>query len=543
MSCPKYIEYQIKFKFFLIALLLLGVRFSSVSQSLNVSTSIASGIHNFVFYEPYIDANRISVFALNPFVTYSAFEFRIYDHDLNFLIRKPFTIYNDSLAALCGTTPNAKTLMSNKPMNYYPDPVDSSIYVLTNLYHDYGGCNAWTGSTLFKFTNNFDTIWNRQYSIFGNGSILFNDSTLLVHSNNQLMCLKLFNGDTLWVKQTYATIERSMKSFSDSTVILFGRGAFTNTCGYVRELSSSGNMLWGYSVCDSTINQFFLQGVRTIDSCYVFLSLRNPNTTSAHLGLIKVDRLGNIIWDKVYTYNLAGYYGFPNGLYQTPDGNYLITYDSYHLPQTYHSLMKVDSNGNIIWNKKFMGTNYACQSNLLYKIFPLSSNQLLVTGGNLLQMDISGYACFFNSTNYLTASNGNSVLSMVMPYIGPIPTSLNWKYNMRSNRLIFQSTPELSHLDSCIIPTSVSDHDPEKSVVVYPNPVHSILTIQVKRGVGKNISLYLYNVYGQKIRTIFYDENSGTDVSKTIDVSDLSSGIYFIKAGNATNSVKRFVKY
>jgi hypothetical protein len=56
---------------------------------------------------------------------------------------------------------------------------------------------------------------------------------------------------------------------------------------------------------------------------------------------------------------------------------------------------------------------------------------------------------------------------------------------------------------------------------IYPNPAKNTLTID-----GDYTSATIYNVFGKLVLT--------TDYQKTIDVSALSNGIYFIKVDNTT---------
>ena len=69
---------------------------------------------------------------------------------------------------------------------------------------------------------------------------------------------------------------------------------------------------------------------------------------------------------------------------------------------------------------------------------------------------------------------------------------------------------------------------------IYPNPVNDNLSIQVK---GDNI-VYIYNITGQLLSTHQIVNN------KTINVTNLSQGIYFIKIENTNGQtgVQRFVK-
>ena len=72
------------------------------------------------------------------------------------------------------------------------------------------------------------------------------------------------------------------------------------------------------------------------------------------------------------------------------------------------------------------------------------------------------------------------------------------------------------------------------TISVYPNPV--VETINISNAEGSQI--VIYNMYGQQLKLV---ENA--DANTMISVSDLSSGVYFVKitSGNKENTVK-FVK-
>lgn len=80
---------------------------------------------------------------------------------------------------------------------------------------------------------------------------------------------------------------------------------------------------------------------------------------------------------------------------------------------------------------------------------------------------------------------------------------------------------------------SVNNTD-TKPVIVFPNPVRDVLTIDLKgnKVVGK---LMIFNILGQEIRQ---DNLTGTD-KNTIDVSKLRAGIYFYRIDNFTGSFVR----
>jgi hypothetical protein len=63
-------------------------------------------------------------------------------------------------------------------------------------------------------------------------------------------------------------------------------------------------------------------------------------------------------------------------------------------------------------------------------------------------------------------------------------------------------------------------------VKIYPNPAENTITIELSAELdNKNISVEIYNYLGQKV--IFY--NFAGDLLNTLDVSDLSNGIYIFK--------------
>ena len=72
------------------------------------------------------------------------------------------------------------------------------------------------------------------------------------------------------------------------------------------------------------------------------------------------------------------------------------------------------------------------------------------------------------------------------------------------------------------------------TISVYPNPV--VETINISNAEGSQI--VIYNMYGQQLKLV---ENA--DANTMISVSDLSSGVYFVKitSGHKENTVK-FVK-
>jgi hypothetical protein len=84
------------------------------------------------------------------------------------------------------------------------------------------------------------------------------------------------------------------------------------------------------------------------------------------------------------------------------------------------------------------------------------------------------------------------------------------------------------------LPLAVADFNSQNNLEVslYPNPVRDILNIETDTEIK---SVDIYNLQGQKIKTA---------LSKQVNVSDLSAGIYMVRIEDTNNAVetKRIVK-
>ncbi len=77
----------------------------------------------------------------------------------------------------------------------------------------------------------------------------------------------------------------------------------------------------------------------------------------------------------------------------------------------------------------------------------------------------------------------------------------------------------------------------EKNILVYPNPTNNILNYSVSDGISFD-DLTITDVFGKLVLSRDFDMNTNQ-----IDVSNLPSGVYFIRFNNNTSSVvKKFIK-
>ena len=87
--------------------------------------------------------------------------------------------------------------------------------------------------------------------------------------------------------------------------------------------------------------------------------------------------------------------------------------------------------------------------------------------------------------------------------------------------------------------TSISEYEVGiRDIQVYPNPVESESNIEFYVSNSNHISCELYNIYGQKIETIFDKKLVQGEYRETLNNLNLTSGTYFIvfrQDGHVTN--------
>lgn len=77
----------------------------------------------------------------------------------------------------------------------------------------------------------------------------------------------------------------------------------------------------------------------------------------------------------------------------------------------------------------------------------------------------------------------------------------------------------------------------DNHVLVYPNPTNGDLFIENLVDFDKNFTIELFSVLGQKVFSEKYDNSN----SKKVDVSDLTSGTYFLKISDNVKSIQKTI--
>jgi len=250
------------------------------------------------------------------------------------------------------------------------------------------------------YGNNIDTIGSIQQTSDG-GYIVAGTSYAYAGG---IWILKLdSNGGVQWQKAYGGGLNEadSIKQTTDGGYIVGGTTSFgvTYSSYLVLKIDSIGNIIWQkaysqprgpYYVWNST---YFSSVQQTIDGGYVvggFNSVGGLGTTFNYLSIIKLDSNGNIQWDK--TFDQTASLGPKTPLQQTTDGGYVIA-SSIGYPYSDFWVLKLDANGNIGSTCQIIGTTNTVVTDT--NITPIDTNAIVtdtnatVTTTNVISLDSS----------------------------------------------------------------------------------------------------------------------------------------------------------
>lgn len=288
--------------------------------------------------------------------------------------------------------------------------------------------------------------------------------------------------------------------------------------------------------------------------------------------LLKLDTDGNFIWVKTFGGTLRDYArsiavdSFGNiltlGLFEdTIDldpGSGIFNLTSNGFDDFY--IQKLDSDGNFIWGKSVGGPS----DDIVYDLELDTENNLYATGSFFETTDFNPNAGTFEMTsmgvndifllslsstgNFIDAESiggagfdvGYKVLIDELNHIilaGSFYETVdfnpgNGTFNLSSNGL---SDAFVIKLNKRIL---ASGETPTESIfIAYPNPTNGQLTVALRQ-IEDQISVNLYNMLGQQIRSYHFEQTKEFD----LEIAE-ASGVYFIEViTNSSNKTIRIIK-
>ena len=241
-------------------------------------------------------------------------------------------------------------------------------YIIVGETSSYGV--GYTNVYLIKTNPEGNLVWQKTFGSFdGTGynsghsvKQISDGSYVIVGSNgSDVYLIKVDSqGNLVWEKTfggTKGDHGCSVQQTSDGGYIIVGK---TSSYGagnfdvYLIKTDSEGNLVWektfgGTSWDDGECVQ------QTSDGGYIIVGQTGWTTPNSDVYLIKVDSQGNLVWEKTFggTDHDSGY-----SVQQTSDGGYIVVGATGSVGLSWRDiyLLKVDSQGNLAWEKTFGGT-------------------------------------------------------------------------------------------------------------------------------------------------------------------------------------------
>lgn len=280
----------------------------------------------------------------------------------------------------------------------------STIYNTGSGFYFVGGYAQLKDGFLIKIDEYGDTVWTGSYpKLFINTLIEdYERGCIIAGSSDSLRVSRIdSNGYTVWEKKYYQNFNfteiRDIKKTSDSNFIACGYGQN----GIVFKFDNNGNLFW----LKMYPAKIFYSIDLTANEGYILTGLVQVNDTNKIL-ILKMDSAGNIIWEKnfkVFNQPATGHYIKRINSQYFVAGETIDTSASTYNNRLY--FIRVNENGELIFSKLF--TYY--KGDTYFASYVLNNNRYLFssfTFSEPLLQDTSSY-----SKVILTDSTGNILAS------------------------------------------------------------------------------------------------------------------------------------
>ncbi len=377
-------------------------------------------------------------------------------------------------------------------------------------------------------------IWERSNFVqIGRGQAINSTGDggcIITGDNDSAYTIKLdSSGNIVWWKNyLYGSIRGSdIVNTSDNGYIVCGEMINTYRDGFVYKINSSGNLIW-FKIYPASFSTQLLNIIEAQDKSFISTGIYLYNQSDKlRAYILKIDSLGNFIWDKKYQLNnLQTVAGSVNVI------NDRLIVSGWTGELGYPYFIKTDMEGNINYTKIFIDT--ICSSKpklkiinsnkylLTYSLFSspsfFSYFKLIITDsiGVILQqneLSLNGYMYFENVINL---QNGDIVA------VG------SNQFDTTSNIDIY-----VARTDSLLNTTPIGIKKTSSLVSAkfllfqnYPNPFNPTTTIKYYLPKAGLIEFRIYDLQGKEIFYYSGYKHIG-EYEYVFDASNLSSGVYF----------------
>jgi len=397
---------------------------------------------------------------------------------------------------------------------------------------------------LIKTNSTGDTLWTRCYGSTGsdygysvkqtndNGFIIAGATDSLGAGGGDAFLIKTNSiGDTLWTK-TYGGDSIDVATFVELTTDggyiftgytkSFGAGGYDV---YLIKTDSIGDTLWTKTYGGVNDDQGY-SVKQTSDGGYIISGNYTEHFGGNYYYLIKTNSIGDTLWTKTYNDNSGFNPETAYSVQQTLDGGYIIAGSSIFAFEGFaqFDLIKTNSTGDTLWTKEYTnGCSY---------------------GYSVQQTTDGGYIIAVGCGNILlikTDANGNSGCWQLNPgiTINSFPTQVsNTATIVKSGCLVSNPSKPVgsgSTVTTDCFSAGINEIKTNDNVSIYPNPTSGIFTLSYNSQLSiLNSQFKIYDVTGREV----YTQAINNSTQLTIDISQLSKGIYFYQLTNHSETYR-----
>jgi hypothetical protein len=207
-----------------------------------------------------------------------------------------------------------------------------------------------------------------------------------------------------------------------------------------------------------------------------------------------------------------------------PNGNTLIDWGGAFPLEVTTSFTEVDASGNIVMELDFISSNYVSYRSIKQDVpFSINRPEIDCDGINFTLSAPEGYDSYHWNTGAETQS------------ITIVDTGT---YQVWVNQGIGFISSEIFHISNlaAMCNTSQIKQITNPKVQLYPNPATEYITIEFTE--PQKTPVQIYNNYGRLVKEITLEDSQNSQ-RFTIDISELSPGLYFLRSGS---TCKKFIK-
>jgi hypothetical protein len=330
---------------------------------------------------------------------------------------------------------------------------------------------------------------------------------------------------------TFFNVATSAIQLSDSNFYITGffkDTSYFEEIGCLIKISKNGNVLWSkkYNSSAGSWDYTVLDIFYIEDSLTIFIGVKSPVFGNGFF-IVRTDTSGNFGTSKLYIDPMIcpGYGCKRYQIKLDSDSNFIVLTTEPNSTWKLGGLLKIDYSGNTLWIKSTIVAS---------ELLVLNDNGILILGSSfetgIMKGDSEGNGinCWFDRLNHQATT-----YLMIQDTVA---------FNVSNDGILCTSsipfsTTTIPYLQGCIT-ANVNEINETTAFSIYPNPANNNLTIILKN-IQEEITVCITDMFGKNIKS--FTSNNKSEF--TVDVSNLSSGIYNIVVQNSfsTNS-SRFIK-